>query len=119
MIGGRADLLNPSTNTWTQLPPGPIDDVNPGVFVWTGSTVIDFNTSIETNGPDGSTLPGQAAAWDPSTGAWTRLPAAPLYGGDVAVWDGEELLTWGTLVVPTANGSESSDTTGLQLGPGP
>ncbi len=58
MLGGRADLLNPSTNTWTQLPPGPIDDVNPGVFVWTGSSVIDFNTSIETNGPGGKYVAG-------------------------------------------------------------
>ena len=114
--GGRADLLNPSTNTWTTLPAGPIDDFNPGVFVWTGSSVIDFNTSSETNGPNGSTLPGQAAAWDPRTGAWTRLPAAPLYGGDVSVWDGEGLLEWGMLDVPTANSSVPSSTTGVQFG---
>jgi hypothetical protein len=117
ILGGRGDLLNPSTNTWTKIPAGPIDDFNPGVFVWTGTTVIDFNTSSETNGPGGSTLPGQAAAWDPSTGAWIRLPAAPLYGGDVAVWDGDELLEWGMLAVPTANESVSSDITGVQFGP--
>jgi hypothetical protein len=116
VLGGRGDLLDPSTNTWTKIPAGPIDDFNPGVFVWTGTTVIDFNTSSETNGPGGSTLPGQAAAWDPRTGAWTRLPAAPLYGGDVEVWDGNELLQWGMLQVPTANESISSDTTGLQFG---
>jgi N-acetylneuraminic acid mutarotase len=119
ILGGRADLLNPSTNTWTKIPAGPIDDFNPGVFVWTGTTVIDFNTSSETNGPNGSTLPGQAAAWDPRTGSWTRLPAAPLSGGDVNVWDGDELLEWGMLAVPTSNESVPSDTTGVQFGPGP
>lgn len=119
LVGGRGDLLNPRTNTWTKIPAGPIDDFNPGVFVWTGTTVIDFNTIAETNGPNGSTLPGQAAAWDPSTGAWTRLPPAPLYGGDVAVWDGDGLLEWGMLNTPSANGSESSDTTGVQFGPSP
>jgi len=119
LLGGRGDLLNPSTNTWTQIPAGPIDDFNPGVFVWTGATVIDFNTSSETNGPSGDTLPGQAAAWDPSTGAWTRLPSAPLYGGDVAVWDGDGLLEWGMLNVPRSNDSVLSDTTGVQFGPSP
>jgi N-acetylneuraminic acid mutarotase len=119
ILGGRGDLLNPSTNTWTKIPAGPIDDFDPGVFVWTGSTVIDFNTSSETNGPDGSTFPGQAAAWDPVSGTWTRLPAAPLYGGDVNVWDGDELLEWGMLDVPTSNESVPSDTTGVQFGPDP
>jgi hypothetical protein len=119
IFGGRGDLLNPSTNTWTKIPAGPIDDFNPGVFVWTGATVIDFNTSSETNGPSGNTLPGQAAAWDPVSGAWTRLPAAPLYGGDVNVWDGDGLLEWGTLGVPTSNESVPSGTTGVQFGPSP
>ena len=120
LLGGRADLLNPRTNTWTMLPAGPIDDFNPGVFVWTGSLVIDFNTSAERNGPDGkSTLPGQAAAWDPRTGIWTRLPAAPLYGGDVAEWDGDGLLVWGLLSTPSANGSDTSTTIGMQFGPSP
>ncbi len=119
LLGGRGDLLNPTTNTWTKIPVGPIDDANPGVFVWTGSTLIDFDTNSETNGPGGDTLPGQAAAWDPRTGAWTRLPAAPLYGGDVEVWDGDSLLEWGMLSVPTSNAYVPSDTTGVQFGPDP
>jgi Galactose oxidase, central domain len=116
ILGGRGSVLDPSTNTWLRIPVGPIDYFGPGAFVWTGTTVIEFNTESETNGPGGSTLEGQAAAWDPRTGAWTRLPAAPLYGGDVAVWDGDELLEWGTLYVPTANNSLSSKTSGVQFG---
>jgi hypothetical protein len=117
--GGQGRLLNPTTNSWTKITPSPIDDLDPGDATWTGAALVLFDTGAETNGPDGSTLPGQAAAWDPQTGAWTRLPAAPLYGGDVAVWDGDELLEWGSLYVPTANSSLSSDTTGVQSGPGP
>ena len=118
ILGGRGSVLDPSTNTWTKLPVGPIDDFGAGAtFVWTGTGVIEFNTLSETNGPDGSTLPGQAAAWDPHTGAWIRLPAAPLYGGGVTVWDGHELIEWGMLEVPAANESVPSATTGVQLGP--
>jgi hypothetical protein len=119
MIGGQGRLLDPTSNSWTKIPPGPIDNFNPGAFVWTGNVAIAFDTDIESNGPSGDTLEGQAAAWDPSTGAWTRLPAAPLYGGDVDVWDGNELLEWGMLQVPTTNQSVSSDTTGVQFGPSP
>lgn len=117
MLGGRGSALDPSTNTWTQLPVGPLDGFGAGAaFVSTGKDVIEFNTTSETNGPGGSTLPGQAAAWDSETGRWTRLPEAPLYGGDVAVWDGNELLEWGMLEVPNANESVTSDTTGVQFG---
>jgi hypothetical protein len=87
--------------------------------VWTGNTLIEFETNVESGGPGDSVLQGQAAAWDPRSGLWTRLPAAPLYGGDGAVWDGDGLLEWGLLNTPAANGSESSDTTGVQFGPSP
>ncbi len=119
MFGGQGRVLDPTTNSWTKIPPGPIDFFDPSAFVWTGKTLIEFETNVESSGPGPSVLQGQAAAWDPSTGAWTRLPAAPLYGGDVAVWDGDGLLEWGMLNTPSANGSESSATTGLQFGPGP
>jgi hypothetical protein len=116
MFGGQGRLLDPSTNSWAKVPAGPIDFLDPAAFVWTGDTLIEFETDVENSGP-GDTLQGQAAAWDPRTGKWTRLPAAPLYGGDVAVWDGEGLLEWGMLNVPSATGSVSSTTTGVQFGP--
>ncbi len=122
MLGGQSRLLDPSTNTWTKIPPGPIDDLNPETFLWTGDTVIAFNTGAVTHGPAGWTVAGQAAVWDPPTGEWTRLPAAPVYGGDVAAWDGHELLDWGQLSVPSPGdvpGPVSSDITGVQFGAGP
>ena len=59
---------------------GPIDAYSPVSFVWTGSALFAFNTNARRPMDQAATsLPGQAAAWDPSTGTWTRLPAAPLY----------------------------------------
>jgi N-acetylneuraminic acid mutarotase len=116
-MGGQGRQLDPMANSWRKIAPGPIDDLNPQAFVWTGKAFVEFDTGAEANGPAGSTLPGQAAAWDPSTGTWKQLPAAPLYGGDVEVWDGDDLLEWGTLYVPEANSSTASDTTGVQFGP--
>jgi hypothetical protein len=119
MFGGQGRVLDPMTNSWAKIPQGPIDFFDPSAFLWTGNTLIEFETNVESGGPGDSVLQGQAAAWDPRTGMWTRLPAAPFYGGDVAVWDGDGLLEWGMLNTPSANGSESSDTTGVQFGPGP
>lgn len=116
-LPGQDRLLNPSTNSWTTIASGPIDTLGPSRFVWTGSTVIAFDTGGTVNGPGVNIVQGQAAVWDPSTGTWTRLPAAPLFGASVAVWDGDELLMWGTLNAPADTGSVPSDTTGLQFGP--
>lgn len=80
-------------------------------YVWTGAVVLGVGTTVEA----GSAGPGDAAAWDPGTNAWTPLPPAPLAGQDpVAVWTGTSLLVWGTLY--TSNGSKLSATTGLRLG---
>jgi hypothetical protein len=119
VLGGQGRLLDPTTNSWTTIPRGPIDFFDPSAFVWTGNALIAFDTNGESGGPGDTVLQGQAAAWDPRTGGWTRLPAAPFYGGAVAVWDGDGLLEWGVLDTPSANGSESSAETGVQFGPGP
>jgi len=38
-----------------------------------------------------------AAAYNPATGTWTALPAAPLRGREspVAVWTGRQMILWG------------------------
>lgn len=110
-------LLDPGTNTWTKIPPGPIDSLGPNGLVWTGTTLIAFDTGGTDNGPGVNIVQGQAAAWDPRTGTWTRLPAAPVFGASVAAWDGDELLEWGQLSAPADTGSVPSETTGLQFGP--
>ena len=117
-VPGQDQLLNPSTNAWKTIASGPIDTLGPSHFIWTGRTVIAFDTGgTVCCGPGVTIAQGQAAVWDPRDDTWTRLPAAPLYGGDVAVWDGEELLMWGLLNAPADSGSVPSDTTGLQFGP--
>jgi hypothetical protein len=116
-LPGQDQLLDPSTNSWTMIPAGPIDNLGPAGLVWTGSALIAFDTGGTVNGPSVNVVQGQAAAWDPHSGMWTRLPAAPLFGGDVKVWDGDGLLEWGMLSAPADTGSVPSDTTGLQFGP--
>jgi hypothetical protein len=116
-VPGPSTLFDPVTNVWTTMPAGPIDNLGPENYIWTGSALIAFDTGATVNGPGVNIVQGQAAAWDPSTAAWTRLPPAPLFGASVAVWDGVELLAWGRLNAPADTGSVPSDTTGLQFGP--
>jgi hypothetical protein len=116
-IPGPATVFDPTTNSWTKLPAGPVDNLGPTNYVWTGSALIAFDTGATINGPGVDVVQGQAAVWDSPTGKWTRLPAAPLFGASVAAWDGDELLAWGMLYAPSDTGGVSSDTTGLQFGP--
>lgn len=54
------------TQTWTTLPPAPLDQTRgDAIGVWTGNEVVVLN------GVDGVT----AAAFDPATFTWRRLPA--------------------------------------------
>lgn len=95
---------NPHTTAWTAIPHGPVDDLN-ATSLWTGAALLDFNSSTS-GGPDNS-VPGEAAAWDPASDAWTRLPDAPYAGNGVsAVWTGDRLL-----MLP------ATESVGLQFGP--
>lgn len=80
---------------WTRLPHGPVDDLG-GRSLWTGSAMVTADTGTYIGGPEGEMLPGAAAAYDPATRAWTRLPAAPVAStGGALVWTGSSLLLWG------------------------
>lgn len=80
---------------WSRLPPGPVDDLR-GRSVWTGSALVTADTGAYLAGPGGQTLPGAAAAYDPVSQTWTRLPAAPVVStGGALAWTGSQLLLWG------------------------
>src|SRR5262249_27551289 len=96
--------------------PGPADDLSP-TTLWTGAALLAANnttTSIE--GPQGATRPAQDAAWDPATGRWTRLPAAPYAGYGAVAWTGRELLIWGLLNRTDRNPDKPPEAVGLRLG---
>jgi Galactose oxidase, central domain len=118
--GQQGRLLDVAANTWTLLPHGPVDDLEPNVL-YTGATMLAFDTNASTSGPDGNHFPGEAAVWDPMSDRWTPLPAAPLASGGnaVAVWAGDRLLEWGLFSLPTAPnaGEAPSSTDGLSFGP--
>jgi len=88
------------TGAWRVLPRAPIVriDQNP-VSVWTGKQVIVFGrVSVEFGTPEGGRT-YVAAAYDPASNAWHRLPSPPksvdgVYGY-AAVWTGKEMLVWG------------------------
>jgi hypothetical protein len=89
-------LVLDAGGTWHSMTHGPVDDLR-GRSVWTGAALLTFDTGTYTSGPDGEMLPGAAAAWDPATDSWLRLPGAPAFGADSAVWTGAELIEWGAM----------------------
>lgn len=105
-VGQTALVRNPATGTVTDVPHGPIDDLG-AEYLWTGSSVLGFNTGTYSTGPGGEHLPGAAAALDPATGKWRALPPAPLTAQqEAAVWTGTELLMWGQMYdVKSARGN--------------
>jgi hypothetical protein len=111
--GWRMDL---STDAWHKLPRGPVDAFGAS-SIWTGAALLSFNSESMSTGPHSNTYPGQAAAWDPATGRWTRLAAAPFAGADISVvWTGSQLIEWG-LMSPSRKVNGSPTSSGLSFGP--
>ena len=85
---------DPVTLRRTPIPAGPIGRANPA-YVWTGRAIIAVDTDATIGGPKGLTMrPGAMALYDPVTGRWQRLPAAPGHPVPVAtpLWTGTQLL---------------------------
>ena len=79
--------FDPSTRTWTVVPPAPSGGIDPEV-VWTGREALFFYA-------EGWKLKG--VAYDPAIEAWRMLPNAPLQPrfGAVYVWTGSDVIVWG------------------------
>lgn len=79
---------------WSVLPPAPIPTRDDPVVVWTGQEIIVWGGH---SGSHDGVVDADGAAYDPSTGKWRVLPAAPITGrvGPAAVWTGSEVLIWG------------------------
>lgn len=108
-------ILDPSTSSTRPVVHGPVDDLRPQ-YLWTGAALLAFNTGTETTSGKNHVYPGRAAAWNPATNTWTKLPNAPFFASEaVAVWTGKELLTWGQLFTP--RGGNPVATTGLAFAP--
>lgn len=87
-------VYTPTSNTWRRIPPMPAGSGTlVGVTsVWDGQQLLAWAT-YQSASPTGATP--MAAAWNPSTGAWTSLPNPPhrvaTYGA-TATWTGQQVL---------------------------
>jgi hypothetical protein len=83
---------NPATNRWRNLPPSPLAGSQHPVGAWTGRELVILVGSLN---PDGKPWPARlarAAAYNPATNGWRRLPALALNRMTNATWDGREVL---------------------------
>ncbi len=90
---------DPRTNRWRALPRSPLAGSQHPLGAWTGKELIVL---VGDTDPDGKRWPARlarAAAYDPATNAWRRIPRLPdARGGASVVWDGHELLVVGGAV---------------------
>jgi N-acetylneuraminic acid mutarotase len=94
---GRAYTL--STNTWQQLPRSPLAGRH-AFGAWTGTEMIVAGGTGPDNHGDvaGYKTFADAAAYNPATRTWRRLPSMPASRSDAtATWTGTELLVVGGL----------------------
>jgi N-acetylneuraminic acid mutarotase len=85
--------------TWQRLPTAPIAPNTALTSVWTGKEMLVFGRQ-ERRAEDGAVLEraNVAAAYDPGTKTWRRLPSPGPTGSFLrysAVWTGKEMLVWG------------------------
>jgi hypothetical protein len=115
--GGRYDALQ---NRWEPISHGPVDDMA-RTDLWTGGALVRMSSGT-ISGPsvDGTSdvHPGDTAAWDPVTDAWTKLPRAPFTPGykGALVWTGREILSWG-LYSPAGTQLSTPTNAGMRFGP--
>lgn len=89
---------DPKTGAWAAIPASPLKGRHQGALLWTGRKLI-----LWSGGPCPSCEDrrkpsySDAAAFDPSTGAWERLPDAPIPGRfpPCAAWAGDRLIVYG------------------------
>lgn len=77
---------------WQTLDPGPLEPREGAAVVWTGEELVVWGgAASETTGEQYA----DGATFDPGSGEWRRMAAAPLGPGrSVGVWTGEEVLVW-------------------------
>jgi len=87
---------NPATNTWQPLPPAPLAGRHTS-GVWTGKELIVVGgDGIAGRQPTTYTVFADAAAYNPATRSWRRLPPMPAPRTNATVtWDGREVLVVG------------------------
>ena len=89
-----ASSSGPVAGTWRRTPTAPFAVMAGQAGVWTGKELLVVGWPPSPQG----TLADAAAAYNPSTSTWTRLPVPPKtdnYCRRSAVWTGKEMVAWG------------------------
>jgi len=90
----RLAAYDPAADEWQVLPapPEPAAERPAVTLVWTGTEAILWG-GVD-HQPE---VPAFGAAFDPTTGGWRELPAAPVPPrvDHSATWTGEEMVVWG------------------------
>ena len=100
-VGGNEDpgadgfAFDAAVHRWEPLPPSPLGGRSGSAFAWTGQELLIWG------GWDGGFRDppyfSDGAAYDPVSGTWRMLPAAPIDARTAfSVWTGEEMIVWGS-----------------------
>ena len=90
-LSPEADAYDPVTDTWAKLPPPPLQPRRGAEGAWTGKELVVAGGSAGLAGS--ARLLRSAAAYNPATNTWRRLPQMPRAEQFAkAVWDGREIL---------------------------
>jgi hypothetical protein len=113
--GGSA--YTPASNRWRALPPAPLAGRRDSAWAWTGKELVVVGGYAEVmrgrRNVIVNTAFADAAAYNPTTRSWRRLPPLPApRNGATAVWDGREVLVVGG----TASGNLSGPGVRLSRG---
>jgi hypothetical protein len=102
--GEQPDVaFDPGTNAWSELPPDPLSPSFDRSIAWSGRELVLFDHELVPN--PGSEKPAltRAAALDPETGTWRRLPASEILA------PGPWVLNNGRLVNPWLGGADGGE----------
>jgi len=87
----RGVAYNPVTNTWRDILPAPLQARADAQGAWTGKELVVAGGATLLPKPETFR---DAAAYNPATGKWRKLPNMPAVLGEhgQALWDGKEVL---------------------------
>lgn len=98
-FGESGSAYTPAINRWRALPASPLAGRRGTASTWTGKELVIAGGSAEVvkAGVVRDVFFADAAAYDPKTRSWRRLPSlpAPPRRGASAVWDGHDVLVVG------------------------
>jgi hypothetical protein len=99
---------DPTSNSWRTIAEAPIE-LTDATAVWTGREMIVFGAALH-GGNKPETETAMAAAYDPTTDTWRRMPDSELSPqASTAAWDGRELIAWDYLNATAAYDPDANE----------